>query len=138
MVVGSVCAALVTAMAVAQLSSFETIPTLLEAFWPKALGYGGIVLGALLAVAEVFSLPFLLGMYVSPLMRACSLLSAGAVAAYLLMASTYSVGAEVVKNSGVLGTHVNLHGVGLLLLSLVFIGLTGWYMLLTYADQNRA
>lgn len=137
-VAGSLCAILVVTMVVGQLSSFETIPTLLEQFWPKTLGNGAIVLGALLVVVEVMSLPYLLGMYVSPLMRVCSLLCASIVASYLLFASTYSMGAGVAKNSGIFGTHLSMHGGVLLVVAVIFIALVGWYSMLAYADQNRA
>lgn len=103
-------AAVLTVMVVAQLFSFEKfIPTIAD--YGLAGGHGTATLFAsLIVISEVFALPFLLRMPLSPLMRWFSLLCGLFLAG--LWVGLAIVGASVIglDNSGMLGTKVPIAG----------------------------
>lgn len=121
-------AAVLTIMAVGQLFSFEKfIPLMTDYALPGGHGTGMLIAG-LAVVAEVFALPFLLRMPLSPLMRwfslVCSLLIAGLWLGLAITALTYS---STIHNSGMLGLKVVVPaGVASLILSLI-IGVLAIY-----------
>lgn len=98
-------AAILVVMVVAQLFKFEEFVPLIASF-----GLGGgepraMVIASVLVIAEVFALPFLLRMYLSPLMRTVSMALGWAVAGlwlYLMVGLSLTVNA--VGDSGFLGT----------------------------------
>ena len=102
-------AAIFTAMVVAQLFTFEKFPEVIA-----VMGLPGDILvadlrAALIVVFEVFALPFLLSMRLSPLMRVISMVSGWIVAAAWLAVSIRLVatGSDT-DNGGLLGATVAL------------------------------
>lgn len=102
-------AAVLVVMAVAQLFKFEEFVPILASF-----GLGGgertaQILASVLVVAEVFALPYLLRIYVSPLFRIVSMLLGWLVVllwAYLILTVLGSVNA--VTDAGFLGTAIEV------------------------------
>ncbi|WP_432713381.1 hypothetical protein [Pedobacter sp.] len=121
-------AGLLTVMVVAQLFKFEEMIPLVESF-----GLGGgesqaTILVSVLVIAQVFALPFLLRMYVSPLMRVTSMVL-GWVAATLwlyMMVGVYMT-VNAVGDSGFLGTTVTVpFGWWSVAFAVLLVGLAGW------------
>jgi hypothetical protein len=98
-------AILLVVMAVAQLFSFEDFPALFADFsLPGGEGFAGFVSAALVA-AEVFALPFLLGMAISPAFRWFSMFCSWIVAGGWSAISLWVVLTQPqVENIGFLGT----------------------------------
>ena len=130
--VASLClAAIFILMAVGQLFKFERFPDLLGGYWIIGGQAMAHLLAALLVTAEVFALPFLLRVRVSPLMRIVSLLAGGFVAlSWLLLSFWVVVTPNNLVNAGIVGASVRLHpGVWQIIFSLVLVGLvifTSW------------
>ena len=102
-------AALLIVLAVSQLFNFDEFLTLLESFWLP----GGVVvahlLGVIIVISEVFSLPFLLGMRLSPIMRIISMILGWLTALiWLKLAFWLNLTINAVSNIGFLGTTVHL------------------------------
>lgn len=96
-------------MAVLQLFSFEKFIPLIESFGlPGGDGTAALVAG-LLVVAEVFALPFLLRMRLSPLMRVFSMVCSWvAVAGWVKLAVWVNIMRPEADNLGLLGTSIDL------------------------------
>lgn len=98
-------AGILVVMAVAQLFKFEEFLILVKSFGLTGGDPMAVAIVSILVTAEVAALPFLLRMYLSPLMRIVSMLLGWVVAGiwlYLMVALSFSVNA--VSDSGFLGT----------------------------------
>ena len=96
-------------MVVGQLFSFEKFIPLIESFGlPGGHGTATAIAG-IIVVSEVFALPFLLRMWVSPLLRSMSMVL-GWVApfAWIVLAVWLNVTASAAGNVGIFGTKVVL------------------------------
>jgi len=110
-------AALLVVMVVGQLFSFEKFIPLIADYWlPGGKGTTTLMAG-LIVVSEVFALPFLLRMPLSPLMRwfslGCGLLSA---ALWVILGLVAVVSGSGMTNSGILGVKVTVPSGGVQLL----------------------
>jgi len=129
-IIAWVYAALLVIMLVAQLIAYEDFTPLISANYLATSPYGGAAaISGLLVFAEVFALPFLLRMALSPLMRWFSMVCGLAVAGIWLK---LTIGAVVSKNHfidnyGLLGSKVPLHsGTVAIMISLVLLVLAIW------------
>lgn len=102
-------AAILVVMVVLQLFSFEKFLPLIEGYWlPGGHGTATLIAG-LVVVSEVFALPFLLRMPLSPLMRWFSLVCSLLVAVVWTGLGIAAVASDsAMTNSGVLGTKIAL------------------------------
>lgn len=100
-------AAILLIMAVAQLFSFEKfIPLVKEFGLPGGEGIATLIAGVIVT-AEVFALPFLLRMRLSPLMRVFSMVCGWvSIALWLLLSVWINVSGTSVTTIGFLGTSV--------------------------------
>lgn len=95
--------------ALAQLYAFDDFTKLLESFWlPGGVPIAHLVAGVIV-VSEVFALPFLLSMDLSPLMRVVSMVMGWVTAATWIKLSLWLIlTTNAVHNIGFLGTKVSL------------------------------
>lgn len=100
-------AVMLIVMAVGQLFSFEKFIPLIDSFdLPGGQGMGTLVAG-LIVVAEVFALPFLIRMRVSPLMRWLSVFFAGLVPLlWVLLSIWLNVTMNAIDNVGFVGVKI--------------------------------
>ncbi len=100
-------AALLVVMVVAQLFSFEKFIPLIGDYWlPGGQGTTALVAG-LIVTTEVFALPYLLRMPLSPLMRVCSIGCSFVVPLLWLWLSLHALlDSSVGTNGGILGVKV--------------------------------
>lgn len=98
-----------TLMVVAQLFTFEDFPDVIANMWlPGGEGVAD-VLAALVVSAEVFSLPFLLGMRLSAAMRVVSMVLGWSVVVFWIAVSLWqNITISVIGNTGILGDTVSL------------------------------
>lgn len=117
--------AILVVMALGQLYAFEDfIPLIAEYELPGGDTMATFV-AASLVVTEIFALPFLLRMYISPLMRWLSLVCSGVVAIIWTTLSLLAYFSTIViTNSGLLGTKVSVPP------GIVSIGLSGMLLVL--------
>lgn len=116
-----ICAGLLVAMLVAQLFSYEDFPSKLDVLLPINDQPTIKLLAAVIVIAELFALPYLLGMYVATLMRVVSALAAVFAAGFWLIMSLTNAHAA---NSGLFSTTVDLPGgIFAALLSFVVFGM---------------
>ena len=93
----------------AQLFTFDDFLTLIESFWLPGGAPVAHLLGGIIVISEVFALPFLLGMKLSPLMRIISMGLGWLVPLIWLKLSFWLVlTVNAVSNIGILGTKVRL------------------------------
>lgn len=120
-------AGILVVMAVGQLFGFEKFIPLIESFkLPGGHGTATLVAGSIVA-SEVFALPFLLRMHLSPLMRFVSMILGWFVAILWCGVSLWLVTQGVSGNSGFLGTTVKLPvGLWTVCFSLALAVLSGW------------
>jgi hypothetical protein len=102
-------AGLLIIFAVSQLFNFDEFLTLLESFWLP----GGVVvshlLGVIIVISEVFALPFLFGMRLSPNIRIVSMIFGWLTALiWLKLAFWLNLTINAVSNMGFFGTTVRL------------------------------
>jgi len=120
-IVSYVAAALLVVMSTAQLYSYEDFPSVLWSY--SLLGSLATVklISALLVTAEVFSLPFLFRMRVSPLMRSFSLVSGLIVSVFWMILSLWLVLTDnSITNGGILGATISISaGTGQLIVSII-------------------
>lgn len=117
-------AAVLTFMAVGQLFAFEKFIPLLQDYQLPG-GYGtAALIGSLAVITEIFALPFLLGMSLSPLMRWVSRAFCVIAPAIWLALALHACAANIVPaNGGIFGTHVTV-SIGLqLALSVIYLAL---------------
>lgn len=114
-------AAILVAMALGQLYAFEKfIPLIEEYSLPGGDAMAGVV-AALIVTVEVFALPFLLRMRISPLLRWVSLVcSAAAAGAWVKLSLWVYCSMIVIPNSGMLGTKVTVP-MGIVSLGISFV-----------------
>lgn len=102
-------AAVLTVLVLCQLFTFDDFLILLESFWLPRGDVTANLLGAIIVISEVFALPFLLGMNLSPLMRVVSMVLGWVVPAAWFKLSLWLIFADnAVSNIGFLGTIVSL------------------------------
>lgn len=95
--------------ALAQLFNFQEFLTLLDSFWLPGGEPVARLIGAIIVVSEVFALPFLLEMPLSPLMRVVSMVLGWIVPiAWLKLSLWLAFTTNAVSNIGFLGTTVSV------------------------------
>ncbi len=127
-VVAWVYAGLLVVMTVGQLFSFEKFIPLIRDYWLPGGDGTGTLVACLVVISQVFALPFLLRMPLSPLMRWFSL-GCGIVASglWVLLGIVAVAGDSAMTNSGVLGTKVAVpSGVLQLLWAMGMSALAAW------------
>ncbi len=127
-VIAWVYAAVLTVMVVGQLFAFEDFIPLIANYWlPGGNGTASLV-GCLIVVTEVFAIPYLLRMPLSPLMRWTSMICGLIVPTiWIKLAITALVTDNALTNSGMLGTKVSIHaGAMQLVFSLLIAVLAIW------------
>lgn len=127
-IVAWVFAALLVIMAIGQLFSFEKfIPLISEYYLPGGEGMATLV-ASLIVITEIFALPFLLRMPLSPLMRWFSLFCGFAASfIWLLLGFVALTGDVTTSNSGLLGVKVAIPtGWPQLIWSVVMTGLASY------------
>lgn len=102
-------ATILVIMLIGQLFAFEKFIPLIQDYWLPG-GYGTTVLVACcIAVAEVFALPYLLRMPLSPLMRECSrVLSIIVPVAWGTLTVYHFATGDILENAGMLGAKVTV------------------------------
>ncbi len=106
-IIALLCVSMITVMLVAQLFKYEDFASVLSVVLP-IMSYQAVeILAALLVILELLALPYLLGMYLSPLMRGISALAGGVVSTFWLIAALTSAHAS---NSALLSTFVQMPG----------------------------
>ena len=102
-------AAILTLMAVSQLFYFEEFISLIGSFWLPVDRAGVYVIASSIVIAEVFALPFLLRMYLSPLMRLVSMTFGWIVPAiWLILCVWIQLQTHALSNIGFLGEVVDI------------------------------
>ncbi|MDB5183507.1 MAG: rane protein of unknown function [Candidatus Saccharibacteria bacterium] len=115
-------------MVVGQLFAFEDFVPLMASY-VVPINYGmSTFVACLIALTEVFALPFLLRMPLSPLMRWFSLVCGILAPAIWVKLGLFAVfGHTALTNSGMFGTKVSIHSGWLqLIVSLLLLGLAAW------------
>lgn len=117
-------AAVLVLMAVSQLFGFEDFIPLMSGYG-EAGGYGtAVLISSLIVFTEVFALPFLLGMPLSPLMRWVSLTCSLLAPAIWVKLAILAMMTGLVANSGLMGSALSIPtGVPALVVSLVVTAL---------------
>lgn len=106
---GTTVAGWITLMAVAQLFTYEKFPGVLDGLWQTGGEMLAYLLAAAIVVCEVFSLPYLLSMRVTPLIRAVSLVCGWFVALFWLAVALWRLAIQGEQiNVGYLGATVPL------------------------------
>lgn len=102
-------AALLIIFALCQLYSFDEFLNLLESFWLPGGAPLAHLLGGIIVVSEIFALPYLLRMRLSPIMRIISMILGWVTALiWLILAFWLNLTINAVSNTGFLGTTVRL------------------------------
>ena len=102
-------AAILVVFAVAQLFTFDTFTELISSYGLPGGETMGYFLASLLVVAEVFALPFLLGMTISPAFRWVSMVLSWLAPLILLKLAFWGAAInETVSSAGFLGTLVSI------------------------------
>jgi hypothetical protein len=121
--------ALLVVMVVSQLIAFEDFTPLISSGYLPGHPYGeAALIAGLIVFTEVFAVPFLLRMALSPLMRWFSLIcSLVAPALWAKLTIEAVVGNKLIDNYGLFGSKVPLHsGTIAVVLSLVLLALAIW------------
>lgn len=101
-------AAILVVMTLGQLYAFEKfIPIIQEYGLPGGEATATLV-AAVIVIVQVFALPFLLRMPLSPLMRLCSLVFSVLAPVIWLTLSIVGLGATNIDNAGILGEKVDV------------------------------
>lgn len=108
-IVATFLALLLVVMAVGQLYGFEKFIPLIEGFGLPGGETGATLVAAFIVISEVFALPFLLRMRLSPLMRIISMvLGWMAAAIWTYLAVWVLASGNGVENVGIFGTSIEL------------------------------
>lgn len=108
-VVALLLAGMFTVMAVAQLFTFEDFPALIADFLLPSGSKMAPLIAALIVTFEIFAIPFLLGMALSPLMRWVSMVFGWLVVAMWVFISLWlNLTDTVATTAGFLGTTVKI------------------------------
>jgi len=106
-VLGMAVAGWVTIMAVSQLFKYEDFPGVIDKLWEAGGSGAAHVLAAVIVVCEVFALPFLLNMKVSPIVRVVSLVCGWfTVGVWLAIALWQVAASSTVINQGYFGATI--------------------------------
>lgn len=98
-------AAFFATLAVTQLFSYETFPEIISSFGLPLNEIGVKLVAALVVILEVFSIPFLLRMKLSPLMRLVSLKSGWVVLIFWLLIGVWQNTVDfTIGNTGLFGS----------------------------------
>ena len=125
-------AAIIVLLLTAHLYSFEALPGLLAGALDLDISEAGIVASVLVA-AELFSLPFLLGMAVSKLMRIVSILAGICVLTFWFAVGIYTqLNDEVLMNVGIVGNAPTMSGWWLVVAMSAVIVAFLWYLVRAY------
>ena len=121
-------AGLLTVMAVAQLFTFEEFLELFESLELPGAETTGYLLASLIVVTEIFAIPFLLRMSLSPAFRWLSMLSGFFAAGLWLFTTCWMIFSGVeVETVGFLGTVVDMMpGLWAAFMSIAFGVLSAW------------
>ncbi len=121
-------AVILVVMAVAQLYAFEDFVPLLDSFGFTIAQAHAYILAAALVTSEVFALPFLLKMYVSPLFRVTSMVLAWlAPLLWVYIISAVFASVNAVQDAGFLGGAVTVpFGWWCLVFAYGMVGLAAW------------
>ncbi len=93
--------------AVSQLFAYENYPSIMNSYGLPGLGGLGLLLAALIVILEVFAIPFLLFMRVSPLMRLVSMVCGWLAITFWLIVSIWIATANYyIPNAGLFGSAV--------------------------------
>lgn len=131
---GNLLAAVMLVLALSQLIGFEKMKDVLMTYWPASMAQMALPLAALLVVLEVFAIPYLLAMRLSPLMRIVSAKCGLLVSLYVIAVGVYgATAAPVGVNAGILGGYVSLAGDWWTIL----LGLIMLALLITYTIRSR-
>jgi glucan phosphoethanolaminetransferase (alkaline phosphatase superfamily) len=106
---GLLLAALYVFFAVSQLLTYEKLPAFLADAFPGVAGEYVTIWVACLAIAEVFSVPFFLGMQLSAAMRGLSAAFGFIVAGYIVFLGYVTTNVTVL-NTGLAGGYIGLPG----------------------------
>lgn len=91
-------------LAVTQIITFSAFPEILSHYWLVGGGVTAAVIAGLLVVFEVLSVPFLLGLRMSPAMRVVSMVSGWLlVIIWLFLLVPANFGMTAIENAGMLG-----------------------------------
>lgn len=130
-IIAWVYAGILTVMTVVQLFAFEDfVPLFHDMAFPGGNGTGSL-LACLIVFAEVFALPFLLRMQLSPLMRWMSLVCGWVVPVLWLAVSlwlfhVYPASVAATMNAGILGTDVSVANSLQIVIIAVLFALAGY------------
>lgn len=107
--VGAYVAAFFATLAVSQLFAYETFPDVISSFGLPLNEIGVKFVAALIVILEVFSIPFLLRMKLSPLMRFVSLTCGWIVLAFWLVVGMWQNTIDFrIPNTGLFGSEIIL------------------------------
>lgn len=107
--VATLYAVILTVMAVSQLFYFEEFISLIGSFWLPVGRAGEYLLASSIVIVEVFALPFLLRMYLSPLMRVVSMICGWiAPTIWLILCVWIQLQTHALSNIGFLGEVVDI------------------------------
>lgn len=96
-------------LAVAQLFTFERFATVLSGMWLPGGSVYSSIYAALIVIVEVFTVPYLLGMALSPLMRVMSMVLGWlAVVIWFVLFLWQNLSSSVIVDSGILGGTVHV------------------------------
>ncbi len=125
-IVARVCAFIFLTMLLAQLYKYEDFASVLSIVLPVNNQQLSVILAGAIAFAELLAFPYLLGMYVSKLMRALSGLFATLAAVFWLLTTLTNAHAS---NSAILSTALSLPGGIVSLLWAVLLATTLTYVI---------
>lgn len=136
---GVLLALLLTVATVLQLFGFEKMPEVVAHFWPDITGEMGLLVATLAVTAQVFALPFLLGMRLTLAMRLLSITCAiGAVAYWSVVAMAGAAMEAGLVNTGLAGPGVAIpNGPWLLVMMLGVATMLAWYLWHSYTHARR-
>lgn len=102
-------AGIIAAMIATQLFTFENFPAVIGSLWLPGGEATARFLAAFLVILEVFSLPFLLSMHVSPLFRTVSMVCGwGVVGLWVTLTFWENFMAGTISTSGLFGATIPL------------------------------
>ena len=102
-------AAIIAVMVLTQLFSFEDFPAVISSLWLPGGEFTTKVLTAILVIAEVLALPFLLALRLSPLFRVVSMtLGWIVVLLWTLLTVWENLAVGTISNSGIFGATIPL------------------------------